>query len=256
MVNGKHTAVLVLSRICLIVCVTLFAPLPHSRCAASEAVSSGHPESPAGHGRVSGSKLSVAEIFERVQKRYGAADFEADFVQESHLQAMGIIDTAKGHVYFRRPAMMRWHYKTPEEYFIITDGQTLWIYSPEDNQVMLGRAADHLGQATGPEFFSNPKILLEDFVVELAPQDFQEKGRQVLRLVPKTERSSLVKLFVFISKSTFDIVQYITYNALGDKTSMRFSELKFNQGLDLSLFAFKIPKGADVVQLDTKQGGY
>ena len=65
--------------------------------------------------------LGAADILDRVQHRYAAGDFQADFVQESHLKAMGIVDTAKGHLYFGRPGMMRWHYKTPEEYLIITD---------------------------------------------------------------------------------------------------------------------------------------
>lgn len=195
---------------------------------------------------------SISEILERVGQRYGAADFEADFVQESHLKAMGIVDVAKGHVYFRRPAMMRWHYKMPEEYLIITDGQTVWIYRPEENQVMLGRAADYFGSTKGADLFSDPTRLLDDFVVRLAPEEFQEKDRYVLRLLPKMEQSNLAELFLSISKSTFDIVQSVSHNAFGDKTSLRFAGFNFDQGLDLSLFVFEIPNDADVVPLEAQ----
>jgi outer membrane lipoprotein carrier protein len=226
----KHTLVLVILYVCVLVCADLFVLFAHSRCAASEV-------------------LSISEILERVRQRYKTADFEADFVQESSLQAMGIVDVAKGHVHFRPPAMMRWHYKLPEEYFIITDGQTLWIYRPEDNQVMLGRADEYLGTTTGVGFFSDPERLRDDFVVQLASKQYQEKGRYVLTLVPKIQRSSLTKLLLFVSNSTFDILQSVTYNAVGDTSSIRFSGFKFNQGLDLSLFAFKVPRGADVIQM-------
>jgi outer membrane lipoprotein carrier protein len=145
--------------------------------------------------------------------------------------------------------MMRWHYKLPEEYFIITDGQTLWIYRPEENQVMLGQAAEYLGTTTGVGFFSHPERLHDDFVVQLAPEADREKGRHVLTLVPKVQQRSLGKLLLFISTSTFDIVQSVTLNAVGDKSSMRFSGFKFNQGLDVSSFTFKIPRGAEVIQM-------
>ncbi len=199
--------------------------------------------------------LGAADILDRVQHRYAAGDFEADFVQESHLKAMGIVDTAKGHLYFGRPGTMRWHYKTPEEYLIITDGDTVWIYRPAENQVMLGRAVDYFGSKKGTDFFTKPGELSREFILELAPKEFHEKDRYVLRLVPKRERPSLAELYLFVSKETFDIVQAVTYNAFGDKTTIRFDSYRFDQGLNSSLFVFEIPNGAEVLQLQGEQDG-
>jgi len=194
--------------------------------------------------------LSISEILGRVQKRYAVTDFEADFVQESHLKAMDMIDSARGHVYFSPPAMMRWHYKTPEQYLIMSDGQRVWIYRPEENQVMVGRAADYFGDATWTGFFAEPDKLLDDFVVHLAAKEFTEEGQFVLELLPKKGVANLAKILLFISESTFDIVRSVTYNLFGDKTSIRFEDFRFNQGLDRSLFIFKVPKDADVLQLE------
>ncbi len=193
--------------------------------------------------------LGAADVLDRVQHRYAAGDFEADFVQESHLKAMGIVDTAKGHIYFARPGMMRWHYKTPEEYLIITDGDTVWIYRPEENQVMLGRAVDYFGSKNGADFFTKPGELSREFILELAPKELQEKDHYVLRLVPRTERPSLTELYLSISRETFDIVQTVTCNAFGDRTTIRFDSYKFEQGLNSSLFVFQIPNGAEVLRL-------
>jgi outer membrane lipoprotein carrier protein len=186
----------------------------------------------------------------RVQHRYAAADFEVDFFQESHLKAMGIVDAAQGHVSFKPPAMMRWHYKTPEEYFIMTDGQAVWVYRPTENQVMVGRAAEYFGDIKWTEFFNQPNALLEDFVVQWAPSDVQTEKQLVLKLLPKRSRPSLVQIDLSVSKRTFDIVQSVTSNAFGDKTTIRFEGFRFNQGLDASLFRFKIPEDADVFQLE------
>lgn len=191
----------------------------------------------------------VAEVIERVQKRYGAGDFEADFFQEAHLKAMGMVDTAKGHLYLGKPGMMRWHYKSPEEYFIIADGETVWIYRPDENQVMVGRAATYFGSEKGADFLSKPGELPKAFIMEMATKELQERDHHVLKLVPKKELPDLTELYLFISKESFDIKKAISCNAFGDRTVMRFDNYKFERGLSSSLFFFEIPKGTDVVQL-------
>jgi outer membrane lipoprotein carrier protein len=196
------------------------------------------------------SNPSIDEILERVQHRYGFSDFEADFVQESHLEAMGIVDTAKGHVYFKPPFMMRWHYKEPEEYLIITDGQAVWIYRPMEKQVMIGRAADYFGDTNFAEFFSEPSKLRERFKLEMALPGIDNKDHHVLRLVPHRGAVNVEEVFLTISRKTYDIIQSDTLNAFGDKTRLGFSAFQVNQGLDMSLFRFEIPENVDVMQLD------
>jgi outer membrane lipoprotein carrier protein len=193
---------------------------------------------------------------DRVQKRYAVGDFEADFVQESHLKAMGMVDTASGYLYFGRPGMMRWHYKMPEEYLIITDGDTVWIYRPEENQVMMGRSVDYFGSKKGADFFTKPGELSREFMLELAPKELQEKEHYVLRLVPRTERQDLVELYLFISKETFHIAKSVTCNAFGDRTTIRFEGYRFDRGLNSSLFVFEIPNGVDVLRLQDEQDRY
>jgi outer membrane lipoprotein carrier protein len=166
---------------------------------------------------------------------------------------MGMVDTARGHLYFGRPGMMRWHYKMPEEYLIITDGDTVWIYRPEENQVMLGRAVDYFGSEKGADFFTKPGELSREFILKLAPKEVQEKAHYVLKLVPRTERPNLAELYLFVSKDTFQIVKSVTCDAFGDRTTMRFDGYRFDRGLNSSLFVFEIPKGAEVLQLRGEQ---
>ena len=170
------------------------------------------------------------------------------------MKAMGMVDTAKGHLYFGRPGMMRWHYKIPEEYLIIADGVTVWIYRPEENQVMVGRSVDYFGSEGGADFFSKPGELAKEFIVELAPQKLQEKDHYVLRLVPRTERPSLAELCLFISKETFDVAKSVSSNVFGDETTLRFERYRFDRAIDPSLFVFEIPSGAEVVQLQDEGG--
>ena len=212
---------------CFFICIVLFS-LWHNTCWGIEA----------------------ADILDRVQDRYGEGDFEADFVQESQLKAMGMVDTARGHIYFGRPGMMRWHYKTPEEYLIITDGDTVWMYRPEENQVMLGRASDYFGSKKGVDYFTRPGELTKEFDIEIGPKELQGKDHYVLRLVPRTERPGLAELYLYVSRATFDIVKTVSHNGFGDTTTIRFDNFMFDQGIDSCLFKFEIPKGTEVLQLE------
>ena len=81
-------------------------------------------------------------VLRAVEKRYTAAQFSAEFLQESTIRAMEITDFASGRIYVRYPGMMRWEYEKPEPQAIITDGQKLWVYRPQDNQVLTGSAEE------------------------------------------------------------------------------------------------------------------
>jgi outer membrane lipoprotein carrier protein len=209
----------------VIICVFLFSPWGHSCWS-----------------------LEATDILDKVHQRYTQGDFEADFFQEAHFNAMDMVDTAKGHLYFKPPDMMRWHYLTPEQYLIIVDGNTVWMYNPEDKQVMTGLAQDYLGREGSADYFSNPKELTKEFTLELAPEESEGPDYYLLRLVPKVKRPELAELHLFISKETFDIVKAVTINPFGDRTDLTFSSYRFNQ-LDPSLFTFSVPKGVDVLNL-------
>lgn len=192
--------------------------------------------------------LDVEQILDRVHQRYAQVDFEADFVQEAHLKAMDMVDTASGRVYFRPPKMMRWQYLTPEEYLIVTDGKTVWMYKPQDNQVMTGPTEAYFGSDRGVDYFSNPRALAKEFTIELAPDGVEPNGRHVLRLVPNSPRSDLAVLYLFISKDDAEIIKAVTENTFGDRTILRFGSYKYNQGRAPSFFTFDVPKGVEVIE--------
>jgi outer membrane lipoprotein carrier protein len=192
--------------------------------------------------------LSAEQLVKSLEKRYTAADFSATFFQKSTLQVMDITDTATGKVWFKRPGMMRWEYETPEKYAIISDGTTLWIYRPEDNQVVVGDAMAYFGNGKGASFLSNFKLVKDVYSLSLA--DPANYGQYRLKLIPHQKQLDLSAIFLNIDKKTFDIKNVQTLNAYNDETRIEFSNLIFDPDMKASLFDFQIPDGADVVKLD------
>jgi len=188
------------------------------------------------------------EIIQGVEQRYAGSGFSADFFQESTLKAMEVTDTAFGKIFVKRPGMMRWEYEKPERQIIITDGRKLWIYRPEDNQVMTGNAPAYFGGGKGASFLCDIEMLRKHFNITVEKEGTDPN--HVLKLLPAEKKADLSVIYLSISKKTFDILTIITYNPYGDETRINLSNFQYQQKLDDSLFRFKIPEGVDVVELE------
>ena len=194
------------------------------------------------------SDVTLAQILDGIEKQYTGKSFQAEFLQESTIKAMDITDFASGKIYVRYPGMMRWEYEKPEKQIIITDGHKLWIYKPADNQVMTGSAPAFFSDGKGASFLSNIKLIRQKFKItrELSKADYFYE----LNLQPLEKTLDVTDIHLSVTKKTFTVVRIITYNSYGDENRIEFTNHKFGVKLDEALFSFKIPPGADVVQLD------
>jgi len=192
--------------------------------------------------------LSLDEILDSVEKQYSAPGFAARFFQTSTIQAMDITDTAAGQIFVKRPGMMRWEYETPDLQTITTDGRTLWIYRPEDRQVMIGKAPVFFGGGKGAGFLSDMAQIRRQFYITLE-KNIKENNYQ-LKLFPLTKTFDVSVIYLSIAAQTFNVVRIVTYNSFGDKTRIDLSNVRTNQQLDDMLFNFKIPDGVEILHLD------
>ena len=192
--------------------------------------------------------LTLEQILDRVEKHYTGKSFEAEFIQESTIKAMDIIDFASGKIFVRYPGMMRWEYEKPEKQIIISDGHKLWIYRPADNQVMTGSAPAFFSDGKGASLLSDIKLVRKKFKISL--ENSKEDFFYELKLQPLEKKLDVTDIRLSVTKNTFTVIRIITYNSYGDENRIEFTNHRFDVKLDESLFSFKIPPGADVLQLD------
>ena len=193
----------------------------------------------------------LEKILSGIEKKYSNSGFSAVFNQKSTLKAMELTDTASGRVLFKHPGMMRWEYEKPEKQQIITDGQTLWIYRPEDNQTIIGNAVNYFGSGSGASFLTDIKNVKKEFKVTLE-ENYSDK-LWLLQLQPFKKNPDLTKIYLAISKKTFTVLDVTTFNTYGDETQIVFSDIQFNDnnnGIKNSLFQFKVPVNCEVLHLE------
>ena len=195
--------------------------------------------------------LTVDQILDRVESKYRHSKFSADFLQKSTIKAMDIADMASGKVFIKYPGMMRWEYEKPDKQVIVTDADKLWIYRPDDNQVMTGKAPTFFRDGKGASFLSDIRLIRQKFDISLG--DGEKKESEIfyhLKLVPIEKTMDITKIRLLISKQTFNVLQIITQNSYGDETRIDLINSAFGGNLDDSLFSFSIPEGVDVLQID------
>jgi outer membrane lipoprotein carrier protein len=191
---------------------------------------------------------TIDTIIDGVEARYNVPGFTADFDQESILKAMAVTDTASGRLMVRQPGKMRWEYLVPDPQTIITDGTALWVYRPEENQVLVGKAPSFFGEGKGAGFLSNIKMVRKSFQLSLATTDDPKRYR--LKLVPNKSSVDLMAVELDIDKKTFDLVRIITFNVYGDETRIELKNVNFDNPPSEALFRFDVPEGADVLQMN------
>ncbi len=188
----------------------------------------------------------VAQILDRVEARYTRAAFTARFHLTSTLKAMQITDEAAGRLSVKYPGQMRWAYETPSPMLFVTDGESLWMYQPEENQVTVGLASEVLGGQEGASFLSDIRLLRQAFRISLDPGGGEEIIR--LKLLPQSEARDIAEIYLKIRRDTHEIIEVITHNLYGDQTRIQLTDFDFRAVLPDHLFRFDIPPGTDVLQ--------
>ncbi len=190
--------------------------------------------------------LSTGDVVSRVQARFDStADLRADVEQEIAVVALGRSMTAKGTVAFKRPGRMRWELEGDEKQTIVSDGETIWFYQPEDEQVLKAPLDSVFRSATPVSFLTGVGKIADDFsasVTERNPDSI------VLRLDPKRANGDMGRLDLVVDPDQFDIREARVTDPVGNLTVLRFSNLRRNLGVPAEEFRFEVPPGIDVVE--------
>ena len=190
------------------------------------------------------------EVLSEIQSRYeNTNDFEANFLQEYIGKVMKKPQKGEGKVYFKKKGMMRWDYRVPNQK-LISNGQVLWFYQPEENQVYVSDISRVIKEKTPLAFLAGEGNLSRDFnLLNFNESVSQKEDNYILELTPKEPYAALSKLGLTVDKKTFFVLQADVFDGLGNVTRTRFLDIKTNTNLPDSLFQFTIPSGAEVLKM-------
>jgi outer membrane lipoprotein carrier protein len=165
----------------------------------------------------------------------------ADFTQTVTDSSGEVAQNASGVVQFQRPGKFRWTYNKPYEQIIVGDGEKLWIYDKDLNQVTERKLDKALGSSPAALLAGSDEV---DRYFALTPIGI--KGRlDWLEAKPKDQESLFDKVHMGFNGNTLEVMEL--YDHFQQKTTIRLSKLQRNPRTPAGLYSFTIPEGADVV---------
>jgi outer membrane lipoprotein carrier protein len=194
-----------------------------------------------------GSAESAGQLVAKIQKFYDSShDLHAHFEQVLE-SGMGGKKKASGEVWLKKPGRMRWDYAKPERKLMVSDGQTLWVYEPEDEQAF----KQDLRSSTLPlsvSFLVGQGKLGEEFVVTVVqPEGVGQPGERVLKLVPKTATAAYRYLLFVVDPKSGLVRSTLIYDQQGGTNHLTFSNVETNRGVEDSKFKFSPPQGTKIL---------
>ncbi|KAE8178082.1 outer membrane lipoprotein chaperone LolA [Photobacterium carnosum] len=162
--------------------------------------------------------------------------FSANFTQKVTSPDGEVLVNGTGDLSIKRPNLFRWKTKTPDESLLVSDGKTVWYYSPFVEQV----TAMWLKDATE----QTPFVLL----TRNSASDWSKYNVAQLvdtfTLTPKDKTSSMDKFVVTVSKAG-DVRNFSVVETDGQRSQYVLSDFKRTIPA-ASLFTFTPPKGVEL----------
>ena len=155
---------------------------------------------------------------------------------------------ATGVLYWARPDRLLLDQVSPQPEVMVTDGTTVWWHVPAEKLVYRYRNIDVAGELKPLLIFlSGLEALTRDFDLSPAPADPARPGQRGLNLTPKDGDRNVDHLTVWCDE-TFALTGFGFTAFTGETTDFFLNGLAENPPMKAERFAFKIPRGVDVVE--------
>ncbi len=186
-----------------------------------------------------------------LQARYqNVRDFSASFTHSYRGGVLRTQSTESGTVAVKKPGMMRWVYTSPEKKEFVSDGKKVYSYLPQDKQVIVSDVPPADQAATPALFLAGKGDISRDFTAAAA--DSSVPGALALRLTPRRDEPDYEYLVVAVDPTTLQIRALTTRDRQGGDSTLTFTNMKENRGLSDKDFAFRIPRGVDIITDGTR----
>ena len=154
---------------------------------------------------------------------------------------------------FQRPGRFRFVYGKPLAQTIVADGQTLWLYDQDLNQVTARAQASALGSTPAALIASaaDLRALQVDYQLANAPE---REGLQWVLATPRARDGQVQSVRVGLreteqgGRKTAELAALEIVDSFGQRSLLSFTKVQLNVSLPPETFRFKPPAGADVIR--------
>jgi outer membrane lipoprotein carrier protein len=167
--------------------------------------------------------------------------FRAPFAQSVFDSRGRTVESSGGEVVMQRPGRFRWDYATPYVRTIVADGERLWLYEADLEQVTVRRLSEGLGD-TPAALLTGRDDVLKRFAVQ---RTWEADGLSWSALRPRTAEGDFAELRLGFRGNVLLALELD--DRLGQRTRIDFKSPSLNVAVPVDTFRFTPPPGADVI---------
>jgi outer membrane lipoprotein carrier protein len=168
-----------------------------------------------------------------------SGDFTQTLVKKSTSRP---VPASTGSFSFARPGKFRWIYAKPYEQTLLADGEKLWMYDKDLNQVTVRKLGTALGESPAAILFGSNDLAAKFTLKEAGARD----GLDWLEAFPKGKESTFQSVAIGFKDGLPQAMEL--RDAFGQTSVLNFSNLVRNPSFAAQQFRFDMPKGADVFE--------
>lgn len=190
-------------------------------------------------------EYTVKQITDRMQKKYESIqDATARFTQHVKFGFSKIEQSFSGTLRMKKPH----RYRVETEYqTLVTDGTTVWSFSPVNKQVLIDRYKETPDSFTPEQFLLN--LPANYYATLVQPEAGSDKSLVTLKLVPKDDQSFIKSMKVWVDEGSWVVKKVEMLDVNDTEKIYSILEVKINTNLKDNTFAFTAPPGTEVVDL-------
>ncbi|MFC5428400.1 outer membrane lipoprotein chaperone LolA [Paraburkholderia denitrificans] len=149
--------------------------------------------------------------------------------------------TSSGTFVFARPGKFIWQYVKPYQQLLQSDGENLFVYDKDLNQVTERKLGGALGASPAAILFGS-----NDLEKNFTLRDAGVKGGiDWLELIPKAKDTQFQSVGIGFRDGNLQAMEL--HDVFGNVTLLTFSNIQKNPSLSASAFKFVRPAGSDLV---------
>ena len=171
----------------------------------------------------------------------GTKSAKGEFSQQQVRSNPGkVAPVSTGTFVFARPGKFVWTYQKPYEQLLQADGDTLYIFDKDLNQVTTRKLGSALGSSPAAILFGSNDLEKNFTLSEAGTRD----GLEWLDAKPKNKDTSFEQISIGLKNGVPEAMDL--KDAFGQTSKLRFTNFQRNPTLAANFFKFEVPKGADV----------
>lgn len=155
------------------------------------------------------------------------------------------LQTSSGQMQVKRPRQFRWHAEQPFEQLVVSNGERVWVYDIDLEQVLERPLGNEVGETPALLLSGDSSNIAKEFEVKRLPSVGSEVSYQ---LTPKSNEQLFDVLEISFIGATPSAMRL--EDSLGQKTSFEFIQPKVNKKIADALFEFEVPEDVDLIRHD------